>query len=249
MKRRRLVIGLGTLVIGGSGFIASGAVDVGSLGSGGRGWTQVDLADIEEETEEDPAEPDDPDDPEEDEEEEEEHDPGGEIRIQLVTNPDGGGRNRVFRLGNLPQMAQSSLVISDDNGFWDGIDIEAANRRGATRIGGLAGNGVAQPPFAFLIANVGGVGQPDRGGQRVQLRMDLYPTDDPSDPDDAISVDALRMPYFLDSRRRGDDLLGQPIRLSPRQFIGVSVIIDGREDTSQLNRVESIGISVRRIES
>lgn len=236
------MIGLGTIVMGSSGFIASGAVDVGSLGSGGRGWSQIDPADIDEPTDDTPAEPREPDD-------DDEHDPGGEIRIQLVTDPQGGGRNRVFRLSNIPPMASSGLIRGDANGFLDEIDLRSVNRRGETRIGGVRGNGSAQPPAAFLIANVGGVGQPDRGGQRVELRVDLYDTDRPSSPDDAITVDALRMPYFLDHQRHGSDLIGHPIQLSPRQIIATSVVIDGRDNTRNLGNVSTIGVSVRRIET
>lgn len=109
LRRRNTLIGLGTIVFGTSGFIASGAFDFDSEGSRGDNWIQVEgveeevEVDEEDETEVDPDDddddpdddddgpgvptdddPDDPDDPDEEEDEEEE-------TYVLETATDGDG--------------------------------------------------------------------------------------------------------------------------------------------------------------
>ncbi len=58
MRRRNTLIGLGTIVFGASGFIASGAFGIGSEGSRGGNWIQVAAVDLTTETGDDAADAD-----------------------------------------------------------------------------------------------------------------------------------------------------------------------------------------------
>lgn len=236
MQRRQFLLGLGTLVLGGSGFVASGAVDVESIGSsGGQGWVALDDPDIDE-----------PDDVtvDDDVEEDEEHDPGGEIRVQIVTDPGGGGPNRTDRLEERPRIVPSRFVHGNEDGFLGGIDLDSMNVDSETWIGRTAGpERRRDQEVAFMISNVGGVGQPDRGGQTVDIAFATFADPDARDP---IETDALRFPWTVDERTGGDNLAWETVRLSPRESIGVSIIVDGSDRAAE--RVQSIGVRVDRID-
>ncbi|MGM0605468.1 MAG: hypothetical protein ACQETB_07320 [Halobacteriota archaeon] len=232
-----MLIGLGTIVLGSSGFIASGAFTFGSQGSVGQNWVQVDDADVDVDPETDA-----------------EASPSGETRIQLVTDPANAG-NRVSNLAWDGVLSESAFVRGDGDGFLSAIDMSITNRRAVSRIGQVAADGTAGDRAAFLVANVGGVGNPGIDGRTVDLRIDLFDgrTDD---PDDAIApTDQLRFPYRTArasgggeaTAGRGRDLLGTVVRLVPRQILEVAIEVDSRTGTDELDRVGSLGVSVQPV--
>lgn len=235
MQRRRFVVGFGTIVLGGSGFVASGAVDVNSLGSsGGQGWVSLADPDIDE-----------PDEVTDGviSEEDERHDPGGEIRVQTITDPYGGGPNRADRLADRPRIVSSDFVHGDEYGFLNGIDLESMNVDAESWIGRTSGpQRQSDQEVAFMISNVGGVGQPDRGGQTVDISFQTFADEAGEQP---IATDALRFPWAVDGRSGGDNLVESTVRLQPRQSIGISIVVDGSDRAAE--QVSAIGISVARI--
>lgn len=240
MQRRRFILGVGTIVLGGSGFVASGAVDVNSIGSsGGQGWVELDSPDVDE--------PDSvaPGDSSDDDDEGEDHDPGGEIRVQIVRGVQDGGANRTHRLTERPRFVESSHVRGDEDGFLEGIDLGSMNVDAETWIGRTAGpQRRSNQEVAFMIANVGGVGDPSRGGQAVDITFDMFSDEAAEQP---IQTDALRFPWAIDDRRGGDNLVRNTVRLAPRESIGVSIVVDGSDRAAE--RVRAIGVKVERIET
>lgn len=241
MKKRRFIIGLGTIVLGGSGFVASGAVDVDSLvSSGGEGWVSLDDPDIED------AEVDELDeDPEATDEEPDDHDPAGEIRVQTVVDPAAGGRNRTNRLSEVPRVVRSDSVEGDDDGFLNRLDLVGMSRANTTWIGRLDGDGArtSEQEVAFFIANVGGVGQTGVSGQAVDLTMRMF-----ADPDaDPVNPDGIRFPWAIDRGTAGDDLTDTTVRLGPRQTLGVSIVLDGPAADRLVENLSLIGLAVGRI--
>lgn len=241
MRKRRFVIGLGTIVLGGSGFIASGAVDVDSIGSsGGQGWVSLDDPDIEEAEDVEDLEEDADDDAPDD------HDPEGEVRVQTIVDPQGGGANRANRLADPPRVVRSDFVGGDEEGFLDRLNFERMNVGAETHIGRLDGDGVrpGDQEVGFFIANVGGVGQTGVNGQAVDLSVHLF-----VDPDQApVNPDGLRFPWSIDRGTAGDDLIDEQVRLGPRETLGVSIVLDGSEVDRVVENISLIGMSVSRIE-
>lgn len=227
MKRRRMLTGLGTLVFGASGFMASGAADIGNIGSsGGEGWVRLDEPDIV-----DPDAPSDDDDPDR---------PTGEVRVQLVTDPAGGGSNRVGRLSAAPRTVRSNNLRSEENGFLDGLNLSDLSPGAVTTVGRI-NDDIATEPVGFLVANVGGVGQGGRRGQAVTIRLDLVSADGT-----VVETDAIRFAWRIDDQRRGTDMLGSTIELAPREVIGVTIVADGRENTGAVDAIDRMRVTVDR---
>ena len=222
MGRRRLLFGLGTLVLGGSGFALSGAVAVDSVGSRGSGWVPLEDPDIGD-LEESPDETD-------------EHDPEGEVRVQIVTDPFGGGENLVSFIPSPPRVVASGSLRSDGHGFLQGIHLDELNTNAITSVGRPQGDG-----SAFLIANVGGIRNPPRGGQAVDVSIAVYDNNDTLMPPDG----AFTFPWQSDEAS-GDDLRADATRLPPGQAIGVAISVDGTGDRSGLETVSRIEVTVER---
>lgn len=230
MDRRRFTIGMATIILGGSGFVASGAFGLDMSGSRGQGWVRLDEPDIDESDLEDV-----------DEEDEE----TGEIRVQVVRTPGPG--NRVGRLSVHPHPVSSDFVFEDNDGFLEGLDLGGMNVQAETQIGRLTGSGAepSQQEVAFMIGNVGGVGQAGVDGQEVTVTMNLYGANGSEEP---IQTDAIRMPWAIDRERAGDNLLNERIRLPPRSTIGVSIVVDGSAQDSNLEAIQQMGITVERVQ-
>lgn len=257
MRRRNTLIGLGTIVFGGSGFIASGAFEFGSEGeSEGTDWVRVAsveeaVDDDDDEEEIDPDDDDDPDDEVDDTDDMPTDDPEPS-EILILQDPDGTGSNFT------PQGAvtyarppsDSAFLQSDSNGFLEAFSVENANRNAVSRIGSVGSNGYPDSPVAFFVVNAGPAEAPpgDERGGRMSVRMELLD----SNGNPLGSTDQLRFPYRVigQNRRtqsRGSDLQNETIDLTPGQFIEVVIEIDAREGTDDIEAMETLQFTSRPV--
>ena len=239
MERRRFVIGVATVVLGGSGFVASGAVDVESLGSsGGTGWVALaepDVTDVEEMDVDDEGDSDDDD---------SDADTGGtDVRVQAIVDRNGGGSNRGDRLSQAPTVVNSEFIRTNDDGLLAEIDLHSMNPNATTRIGRLEGSGehVENQEVAFIIGNVSGLGIAGDSGRRVNVTLLAFSDDE---TEEEFSPSGLSFPWALDQNTSGDNLLGQTVELAPGEAIGVSIVVDGTEADGNTASLSQIALSV-----
>ena len=252
MRRRNTLIGLGTIVFGGSGFIASGAFEFGSEGStGGSDWVRV--ANVEEAVDDDDdddgedvsADDDDEDDtePDDDDDDEEEPEPS---QILILHAPDGTGSNFTPQGGATyaRSPSDSDYLQSDGEGFLESFSVANANRNAVSRIGGVDSNGYPNSPIAFVVVNAGPAENPGQApgeGARMAVRMELLN----SNGAPLGTTDQLRFPYRVigqnrNTQGRGSTLQNETIHLAPGQFIEVVIEIDARNGTDDIENIATL---------
>lgn len=243
MERRRFVIGLATVVLGGSGFVASGAVDVDSLGSsGGAGWVALAEPDVAE-VDDIAVDDDEPDDEEEDPDADEER---GEVRVQAIVDRSGGGSNRGEWVPQAPTVVHSDFVRTNDDGLLAEIDLHSMNPNATTRVGRLDGSG-EQPQdqeVAFMIANVGGLGVAGDPGRRVRVTLLAF-ADEAGE--ETFEPNGLRFPWALDRNNAGENLIGEMVELRQGNAIGVSIVLDGNAADRNTEALSLIGLGVETL--
>ena len=253
MRRRNTLIGLGTIVFGGSGFIASGAFEIGSEGDdAGTDWVRVAsveaAVDEDDDDEEEIDTDDDTDDDADDTDEPPTEDDPEPSQILILHDPDGTGSNFTPQgaVTYARSPSDSTYLQSDSNGFLEAFSVENANRNAVSRIGSVDSNGYPDSPVAFFVVNAGPAEAPagDERGGRMSVRMELLD----SSGNQLGTTDQLRFPYRVigQNRRtqsRGSDLQNEAIDLTPGQFIEVVIEIDAREGTDDIEAMETLQFS------
>lgn len=272
MNRRRTLIGLGTIVLGASGFVASGAVTLGSEGSLGDNWVQVegtnqaiDLGQIQTTTNEQSSESGDgsvgidPGTQNSDGGEETGGDGGSDdddstggggggespnTRVQVITDPDNPG-NAVNTGGPVTwngSIGGDAAIAETSDGFFQGLKDENVNRQGTTVYGTLSGGLSSYPTTPVFI--IASVGPEDGGtpGTPVSVSTALY------DGDTEITTDQIRFPYrAVDASGttfvRGSDLFDSTVTLSTGDVIEVAVVFDTNGGSRELEDVDTIRFS------
>ncbi|MFB6293959.1 MAG: hypothetical protein ABEH60_06830 [Halonotius sp.] len=272
MNRRRTLIGLGTIVFGASGFVASGAVTLGSEGSLGDNWVQVegtnqaiDLSPVQTDTGEQGSEGGDgsigidPGTQNSDGGGETGGDGGGDdddstggggggespsTRVQVITDPNNLG-NAVNTGGPVTwngSIGGDAVIAETSDGFFQGLKDENLNRQGTTVYGTLSGGGSGYPTTPVFI--IANVGPQDGGtpGTAVSVSTALY------DGDTEVTTDQIRFPYrAVDASgttfARGSDLFDSAVTLSVGDVIEVAVIFDTNGGSAEFENVDTIRFS------
>ncbi|WP_092906754.1 hypothetical protein [Halostagnicola kamekurae] len=170
-----------------------------------------------------------------------------QVSVRTIVDPD----NPAHRLGDLENndigVVESNVVEGDDNGLLETISVDSLNDDSVTRIGGLDSRGrLRTERAAFVIANLGGVGDPTTDGATVEILLNLYTDSAGTEGARMGQTDAIRFPYTIPLRNEsGWDLLdAEPIRLGPREAICVGIELDSHQ-SGTLETIETFGLTVQ----
>lgn len=216
MRRRNLLLGLGSLLVSTSAFIASGAFGNTDDENDGN-WTQTSNIHSGEE---------------------------GSVHVQAIGDLQADGHYLPDDALDGIQITNSGIIQTDEDGLLEAIEIGSVNAQSTTGIGRTNIDGTArEDAAAFVIANVGGQRDDVDSGRSVAIRVGLY-GDDAVASETRIETEGVRFPYTVpQTGQSGNDLLAvNGVEISPTQVICVTIEIDS-QNTDSFDEIETIGLT------
>ncbi|AHG01248.1 hypothetical protein HALLA_02400 (plasmid) [Halostagnicola larsenii XH-48] len=217
MRRRNVLLGIGSVVFASGSFIVSGAFETQADAERGN-WVQANRIDGES---------------------------GGEVSVRTIANPDAMKRRFREDLGDGIGVTRSSVVQADDNGLLRGIEFESVNADSLTRVGRFDGGTVDPSAAAFLIANHSGVDADSGIGQSVELSLRLYDGTPLEESAVVQATDAVAFPYTLPEREQHGELLEEDgVVVAAGETVCVAIELRAGE-TERYEQIEAVGLTIR----
>jgi hypothetical protein len=161
----------------------------------------------------------------------------------VITDPDDDGNalNTAPALQWSGRMAGSETVEGTRDGLFDRFSVANANRDAVSRVGLVDDSGIPRDRFAFLVANVGNLDRPGRGGGSVDVSVALLDGEGES----IGSTPQFNLPYRVVTPggavvESGRDLVEDAVRLSTAQIAEVVIEVDSRTGIDDVERIETM---------